>query len=260
MNAKKLSTYGSWALITGASDGIGRAFARDLAAAGVNVALVARRLDRLEELAAELERTAKVSTRIIDLDLSSESSHAELAQRTADLDIGILVAAAGFGTSGELTASDLAEELSMIDVNCRAVTAQVHEFGRRFVQRGRGAIILLSSIVAFQGVPRAANYAATKAFVQTLAEGLRPELGRRGVEVLSVAPAQVQSGFGRRAGMNIVSAPTPDVISRGALGALGRRGTVRPGFLAAFLELNLKLPRVLRTRIMALVMKGMTGH
>lgn len=124
--------------------------------------------------------------------------------------------------------------------------------------RRTGGIVLFSSIVAFQGVPRQANYAATKAWVQVYAEGLRHELKPKGVDVLSVAPGPVATGFAARAGMTLGSAERPEVVARAALNALGRKGTVRPGRLATMLEAALSpLPRRGRTRIMGQVMAGM---
>lgn len=271
MDAKELTTrprstrlssrYGPWAVVTGASDGIGLAFARELARAGLHLVLVARRGEALDLVARELTSVRGVQTRTLAADLSDESGWQAVVEGTRDLDVGALVAAAGFGTSGQFVESDLATELNLIDVNCRAVAALAHTFGRRFVARGRGGIVLLSSLVAFQGVPRAANYSATKAYVQSLAEGLRLELGARGVDVVASAPGPVASGFGARAAMRMSFAQTPAEVARGTLAALGRWGTVRPGFLARFLELSLSLlPRWGRVRVMALVMKGMTQH
>jgi short-subunit dehydrogenase len=258
MSKDKLRRYGQWAVVTGASDGIGKAFARDLAKAGMNVVLVSRRRYLLEKVAETLLIKYGVESRIIAMDLSDDAAHKKLREETKDLDVGVFVAAAGFGSSGEFINSAIENELNMIDLNCRAVAAQTYEFANVFVKQGRGAIVLLSSILSFQGVPLSANYAATKAYVQTFAEGLHLELKSKGVDVLSVAPAQVQTGFGKRAGMNINGAPTPDVVSRGALKALGGKSTVRPGFLAKFLEMSLKLPRYFRSRIMGIVMSGMT--
>jgi short-subunit dehydrogenase len=119
----------------------------------------------------------------------------------------------------------------------------------------------MSSLVAFQGVPRAATYAATKAFIQTFAEGLRLELSGSGVDVIACAPGPVRSGFEARADMRMGAAASPATVARGTLDALGRRTTVRPGFLAKFLEASLlPLPRLARSRIMAIVMGGMTRH
>jgi short-subunit dehydrogenase len=251
--------YGPWAVVTGASDGIGRAFAECLAGAGVNLVLAARRQEVLESLCAELTKTHGIETRAVAVDLGRPEGIETLLGETRSLDVGLLVAAAGFGTSGPFVEANLRSELEMIDVNCRAVAALSHVFGRRFVERGRGGMVLMSSLVAFQGVPRAANYAATKAYVQSLAEGLQRELSSHGVDVLASAPGPVNSGFAARASMTMGLAQTPAEVAIATLAALGRRGTVRPGFLAKFLELSLTfLPRWGRVRMMGVVMGGMT--
>ncbi len=253
--------YGRWAIITGASDGIGRAFAEELAATGFSLVIAARRHGALADLAARLSTLHGVEVRPLACDLAKPEGIAELERATAELDAGLLVASAGFGTSGPFRRAGLLRELQMIDVNCRAVAALAHTFSNRFVARGGGGLVLLSSLVAFQGVPGAANYAATKAYVQSFAEGLRAELLTEGVEVLAVAPGPVQSGFGERANMQLGRAQTPAEVARGALRSLGRRGLVRPGFLAQFLELSLKpLPRWGRVRVMGRIMAGMTRH
>jgi len=254
--------YGPWALVTGASDGIGRAFAVRLAQAGVNLVLAARRREVLEGLSAELVAQNGIEARVVAVDLSRPEGIGTLLAETSTLDVGLLVASAGFGTSGSFIEGDLAPELEMIDVNCRAVAALSHAFGRRFSARGRGGMVLMSSLVAFQGVPRAANYAATKAYVQSLAEGLGVELAPRGVDVLASAPGPVKSGFAARASMTMSFAQSSAEVASRTLSALGRRGTVRPGALAKFLEWSLAcLPRWGRVRMMARVMGGMTrGH
>ncbi|MBS2022285.1 MAG: SDR family oxidoreductase [Deltaproteobacteria bacterium] len=255
-----LERFGPWALVTGASDGIGREFARSLARRGANVVLVARRKERLEALAAEL-RGAGVETLVLPLDLAQPQANQELLAATSQIDVGLVVASAGFGTSGGFLAADLAQELGMIDVNCRAVAELVHGFGKRLVERRGGGMVLLSSLLAFQGVPRAANYAATKAWVQTFAEGLRVELAPSGVEVLSCAPGPVASGFGDRARMVMDGAAPAEAVADETLSRLGRAGTVRPGFLSKFLGWSLApLPRAGRVRVLAKVMAGMTSH
>lgn len=254
----RLMTYGPWAVVTGASDGIGREFARALAKEGFKLVLVARRRQALESLAKELTST---EVRVVDVDLATGEGLARVEAETRDLDVGLLVASAGFGTSGAFLDNAREAELSMIDVNCRAVAALTHAFGHRLVKRGRGGLVLLSSLVAFQGVRHAANYAATKAWVQAFAEGLALELGPLGVDVLACAPGPVRSGFGARANMQMSMAATPDVVANATLAALGRSGTVRPGFLSKLLEWSLMfLPRWGRVRVMSLVMGGMTKH
>lgn len=253
--------YGAWAVVTGASDGIGRAFAEALAARGTSLVLVARREERLVPLAETLRQRHGIEVVVHAADLADPAAIVSLVEATRALDVGLLVAAAGYGTSGPFVESDLDDELRMIDVNCRAVAAMAHAFGRTFSERGRGGLVLMSSLVAFQGVPRAANYAATKAYVQSLAEGLHAELAPRGVDVIASAPGPVHSGFARRAGMVMSLAAEPPVVAEATLRALGRRTTVRPGVLSKLLELSLALlPRWGRVRMMAVVMGGMTKH
>ena len=254
-----LGRYGPWAVVTGASDGIGRAAATELAGQGFGVVLVARRAAALEDLARALEARHSVATRVIAVDLSSPDQAARVELETRDLDVGLFFAAAGFGTSGPFVEADIEPELNMIDVNCRAPVLSTHGFARRFVARGGGGVVLMSSLVAFQGVPRAAAYAATKAFVQTFAEGLARELKPLGVDVLASAPGPVMSGFGARAGMAIGSGQTPEAVARATLRALGRRTTVRPGLLAKGLEASLApLPRPPRVLALEKVMAGLT--
>lgn len=259
--AELRARYGPWALVTGASDGIGCAIARQLAEAGLHLVLVARRGAVLERLAVELQSYFPIEVTVIALDLARPGSDAELAERTRALDIGLVVAAAGFGTSGRLLDASLDDELAMIDVNARSVVSLVHTFGARLARRRRGGIVLMSSLLAFQGVARAATYAATKAFVQTLAEGVRHELSADGVDVIAVAPGPVRSGFATRARMTMSFAQTPDSVATAVLRALRRRkgGTIRPGFLSKFLEASLAiLPRFGRVRMMKRIMASMT--
>lgn len=253
--------YGAWAVVTGASDGIGRDFALRLAEEGFDLVLVARRAKILAALEDELVSRHGIRVVTVPADLATREGVQAVVERTAALDVGLLIAAAGFGTSGPFIDVDVAAELEMIDVNCRAVAALSHHFGKRFAKQGRGGLVLMSSLVAFQGVPRAANYAATKAYVQSLAEGLRLELAPFGVDVLASAPGPVQSGFGARADMKMGMAATPASVARATLDALGRAGTVRPGWLSKLLELSLALlPRRGRVRMMGVVMAGMTRH
>lgn len=250
--------YGPTALVTGASDGIGRAFAHELARRGYDLVLVARRQPVLEELAAELASRHGIRAEVLAADLGIAGDVGAVIEATAGRDIGLLVAAAGFGTSGPFAEQPVRPELDMVDVNCRAVVALVHAFAQRFVARGGGGIVLFGSLVGFQGVPRAAAYAASKAFIQTFAEGLRPELRPLGVDVISVAPGPVASGFAARANMVVSGAPGPDDIPAEVLAALGRKTTVRPGFQSKLLEaLFTGLPRPARTLIMTQVMKSM---
>lgn len=247
--------YGPWAVVTGASSGIGREVAFQLAGAGLSLVLVARRESELAELARKLP----VDTLVIPLDLAAPGAPASLLARTAALPVGLLVNGAGFGSGGAFLDTDPAAESQMVDVNCRAVLELTHGFARRFAAQNRGGIVLFSSIVATQGVPRSANYAATKAYVHSLAEALAEELAPHGVDVLASAPGPTESGFARRAGMTMANAESPVRVAQETLAALGRRRRVVPGGLAKLLTASLAVtPRFLRVQIMKQVMKSMT--
>jgi len=240
-----LRRYGPRALVTGASSGIGREIAVQLADAGFDLVLVARRETLLRELAADLAGRHRVDIRVLPL----------------GTDIGLYVAAAGFGTSGPFLDAHLDQEREMLRLNCEAVLTTSLVFGRRMAERGRGGIVLMSSVVGFQGMPNAAHYAATKAYVQTLAEALHVELRPRGVDVLAAAPGPTDSGFADRADMRMGRALSTRTVAQGTLAALGRRPTALPGLLSRVLKDSLApLPRRARVRIMGSVMAGMTGH
>ena len=251
--------YGAWAVVTGATSGIGEAIAWELASNGLNVVLVARGADRLHAVAAEMEARYAVRTLVVPADLSTLEGLDQVSTDTGPLDVGLFVAAAGFGTSGEFTRGNLRTEVDMLDVNCRAVLVHAHCFGRRLVARRRGGLVLLGSLVAHQGVPNAAHYAATKAYVQTLGEALHVEFAASGVDVLVCAPGPVHSGFASRAGMTMSSAVLPAAVARATIAALGRAGTVVPGPLSKLLTYSLApLPRWARSRIMGIIMANMT--
>ncbi|MEM9433945.1 MAG: SDR family oxidoreductase [Pseudomonadota bacterium] len=255
------ANYGPWALVTGASNGIGLEIAKILAAKGMNVALVARRAQHLTEISKSLQAGFGIEARALPADLSSKEELRALLDQIEALDIGLYVANAGFGSSGPFAASDISHELNMIDVNCRALTELAHPLAQTMKQRGRGGMIFLSSIVSFQGVGNSTTYAASKAYVQSFAEGLAIELGRFGVDVLSSAPGPVATGFATRAGMQVSGAASPVTVAKATVSALGRVRTTRPGFLSKLMGYGLAiLPRRLRSRILTSVMSGMTKH
>ena len=258
-NTQFNTRYGKWALVTGASSGIGRAMAFELAAKGLDLLLVARRPAELEQIAKNLSARQGVEVRVLAADLATATALTRIESETKDLDIGLLVAAAGFGTAGNFLEAKLEDELAMLDVNCRAVMQLSLLFGKRFAERGRGGLILFGSLVGYQGTPRAAHYAATKAYVQSLAEALHVELAPKGVDVLSSAPGPVNSGFAARADMKMGAAEKPETVALATLNALGKKMTVTPGALSKLLTWSLMTaPRGLRVRIMGSIMGGMT--
>ena len=252
--------FGPWALVTGASSGMGVEFARRLAASGVNVVLVARREDRLRHLATELEREYSIETKVVAVDLSRDDFLEPLRDATTDIEIGLLVNNAGFATSGDLLDNNLDKEVAMLHLNTRAPLILTHEFGRRMRHRGKGGIIFISSTVAYSGVPAWSNYAATKAFALTLSDGLARELRREGVAVLSVSPGPTRTEFWDATGGKPLLALTPERVVRTALKSLGRRSTTTVGLVNKVIVFSTRLaPRWLNAVIFGRVVKARTG-
>jgi short-subunit dehydrogenase len=233
--------YGPWAIVTGASSGIGEALARELAGHGLCVVLVARRRDRLEALAAELG----VPTQIVALDLAADGAVEDLAAAVADKDVGLVCANAGFGEKGAFESIDLATYRRMIRLNCEATLGLVHALVPRLVARGRGGIVIVASTAAFQGAPWTSAYAATKAFDLVLAEGLHVELAPRGVDVVALCPGPTDTEGPRRTGVDPARVPfgfaSAALVARSGLDGLGTRSVVVPRRLDRLLVLATRL-------------------
>ena len=263
-NKEKLrlkSKYGNWAIVTGASSGIGLELASQLAEAGFNLVINSRHLDKLEEVEKQLKVNTSIEIKIVASDVSETEGINKIIQSTQGLNVGLLIVSAGYGTSGNFIDGSLHSEINMLKVNCEALLSLTHYYSQQFAQQKRGGIILMSSMVAFQGTPFASNYAATKAYVQTLAEGLHVELKPHGVDVLAAAPGPVESGFSQRANMKMSMSLTPSQVGVPILKALGRKTTVLPGFLTKLLVYSLRtVPRWGKVKIMKKVMGGMTEH
>lgn len=253
--------YGEWAVVTGASSGIGLELANCLASAGLNLVLCSRSVEKLQEVEKNLRISFKIQTQVVAADVAEAQGINEILNATKDLNVGLLIASAGYGTSGLFIHSSLSAEINMLRVNCEALLCLTHDYSRRFSEQKRGGIILMSSIVAFQGVPYSANYAATKAYVQSLAEALAAELKPYGVDVLAAAPGPVSSGFEERARMKMSMSLKPSQVGIPILKALGRKTTVLPGTLTKLLAYSLRtVPRWGKIKIMEKVMGGMTAH
>ena len=253
--------YGEWAIVTGASSGIGLELATQLADAGINLIINARNDDRLLSVESGLRSSSNIQVKSVIGDVSEGKVIEKIISAAQGLNIGLLVNNAGYGTSGLFVDASLPAEINMLRVNCEAVLSLTHHFAQRFKQQRRGGIIFLSSLVAFQGVPYAANYAASKAYIQSFAEALAEELKPFNVDVLAAAPGPVQSGFGQRANMNMNNAISPDKLGVPILVALGRQTNVVPGLLSKILIYSLRMvPRNSKVKIMKKVMGGFTGH
>jgi short-subunit dehydrogenase len=199
-------------LITGASSGIGESFARQIAERGYNVTLAARRIDRLTELAAEIERDFNVKAVPVQCDITDDAQVDELLagiEARGDR-VDILVNNAGRGEGGNFVASKRERELAQIDLNVRALVALTHRVLGGMVDRGTGAIVNVASTAAFQPMPRQNVYAATKSFVLFFSEGLSQELRGTGVSVTVLCPGPTKTEF--FPDMEKMSADTPGVF------------------------------------------------
>lgn len=196
MSTAKSSTA-PWALITGASSGIGAAYAKRLAAGGYALVLVARRTDRLDALAAELKTAHGTTTRVEALDLGVPGAASELARALArdGVEIELLVNNAGYGSNGAVLDADLSRELGMIDLNCRALTELTHAIGGTMRARRGGTIIHTASLGGFAPLAFFATYAATKAYVIAFSEAIGAELAPHGVTVQTLCPGATVTEF-----------------------------------------------------------------
>lgn len=194
--AKTQDFNGKWALVTGASSGIGAALARELASCGAKLILTARRRERLEALAAELAARG-TEARVIVADLNDPAAPQQLYDATegAGLTVEILINDAGLGQYGAFWQSPVEQELSQIRVNCEAMVRLSRLFVPRMVERRRGWVLILGSTASFQPLPYFATYAASKAFDRFFALGLAGEVARFGVKVTALCPGPTDSEF-----------------------------------------------------------------
>lgn len=246
--------YGPWALVTGASSGIGHAFARELASRGMNLVITARRLRLLEAFAGELRHRYGVQVRAIGLDLARPDFLDPLVDACADKDVGLVVSNAGFGLKGEHHTLVRERLSAMLAVNCHAPLLLAHAFAPRLIERGRGGLILTGSIEGLLGFPFSSGYAATKAFVTVLGEGLWGELRSRGVDVLVLSPGATDTAAPTLQGVDKARIPgpmmAPEKVATLALARLGGAPVFIPGWLNRMLMRLLRaLPRRLGVRL-----------
>jgi hypothetical protein len=199
--------YGSWALVTGASSGIGEEFARQLAAEGMNVVLAARRKALLDRVGEEISSRFAVQTRSVVVDLSEADAAERLGIAVADLDIGLIVSNAGTGTPGSYLENDHAEQQRLLRLNALSHLDIAHLFGRRLAARGGGGLLLGGAMGAAQGIPFAANDASAKALVQSLGESLHVELRRKGIQVMTLIVPPTHTAIIEKFGLDPATMP-----------------------------------------------------
>jgi short-subunit dehydrogenase len=250
-------------LITGASSGIGEAFARALAARGHNLVIVARSEEKLITLCSELGRIRNIHCQYVAIDLLKPESPAHLFEETRSrgLDIDLLINNAGFGSLGDFASLDLERELNIIDLNVRSLVDLTHRYLQPMRARKSGAIINVASTAGFQPVPYMANYSATKAFVLSFSEALSEENREHGIKVMALCPGVTETGFFQASRMDKPPArtvQTPEEVVEVALSGLSRgKNSIISGWPNRFMvTLQRFLPRAFVLKTIGGVMRN----
>lgn len=259
-NSSKFDTkYGPWAVVTGASSGIGAQFARSLAKRSLNVVLIARRKERLESLSQELSALYKVEILVIRADLTKEEDINSVVSAVADLDVGLLVNNAGVELPGSALDCTVADISKLISLNCTALTNLTATVGRQIVDRERtGGLIFVSSI-ASRPVPFLSVYAASKAFVSSLATSLKYELCKTRIDVLVLEPGFVETEMLDRYDMNKrLNGMNSELVVETSLRKLGKHLVVTPGiFNFIFKKMVDLFPSLVLPRVAKLVRRSL---
>ena len=255
--------YGPWAVVAGASSGLGAEFATQLAARGLNLVLIARRKELLDELGAKLRQDYAIEVRPLELDLVREDVGLVVEAATSDIDVGLLVYNAAISMIGPYLQTSLQDHLNEIAVNCRAPLTLSYILGQKMVKRRRGGIVLMSSLSSSQGSALITNYTATKAYNRILAEGLWEELRTQGVDVMACSPSAVSTpnylASAPRSGRISASTMTPHAVVTETLVALGKQPVIIPGWSNRLANVFMQrvLPHKTAIKLMGRVMRGM---
>ncbi|HEY3446722.1 MAG TPA: SDR family NAD(P)-dependent oxidoreductase [Myxococcales bacterium] len=242
--------YGPTALVVGGTDGLGLAFARALASRGLDLVLVARRGSLLEEVSRSISSEFSVSVQTFALDMADQDAQRELVLALKDKEIGLLVCNAAVSPVGPFLDQPLETHDKLVELNCHAASHLACVFGKLMRERRRGGLVFVSSMAGFQGTAQVVHYAASKAYLRVLAEGLWEELRPHGVHALACVAGQVDTptfvrSQPRHPAWMPVPVMQPDAVVAQALAALGKQPTVIPGLsnrLASFFTQRL-LPR-----------------
>jgi short-subunit dehydrogenase len=228
--------YGSYALITGGTSGIGEEMAKIIASKGVNIILVARRQNVLSEKADMLKKEYDVEVKTISADLTKKEDLDKVLQETEALEVGLLIPCAAIENHGFMMDIDLEKELAAIQMDISSVFAMTHHFGKKMAERGRGGILLVSSMIGHMPNPYFSNYAGIKAYVANLGFSLNYELKKKGVDVTVLSPGPTDTPMlnGAMGKMDISKMPMtiqkPEYVAQLAIDGLGKKAHVIPGF------------------------------
>ncbi len=245
--------YGTWALVTGGTSGIGAALTRQLAQAGLNVVLVARTQATLDTHAAALEKDYGVKVRSVAADLSVPAGTATVIDAVKDLEVGVLVLCAALESQGYFVEESLAKHRALVQMDVVGPMELTHHFGGKMAERGRGAMLLVSSLSGWMAQPYMAHYGAAKAYVISLGESLYQEMKDKGVDVAVLSPGPTQTPMMVATGIDFASmgmaVMQPAPVAAAGLAALGRRAHAIPG-------LRNRMMAFFMTRVMS---RGLVG-
>lgn len=241
--------------------GIGRCFCNILAENGINIVAVARNQDNLNKLKTEIEGQYSVEVLTLSLDLTKEESAAIIEKETLHIDIGLLIANAGIENDGFFPSNSRQDELNLIALNVRSPLQLSHIFSNRFISRGKGGMIFLSSLFGYQGVPYFANYSASKAYTLAFGEALHVELAPHNVDVLVVSPGLTETAM--PAGISIdfkkmpITSHQPEIVAQVAFGALGKKPSVVVGFFnKCYAWANRLYPRIFPSKLFGFLIRN----
>ena len=247
-------TFGPWAIVTGASSGMGKEFARQLAASGLHLILVARRLTTLEEVGRSLATEFGVQYRAVGLDLTTDDFLEQMEEATHDLDIGLVISNAGVFLTGDFLTMDHQAWQQSLRLNVKAHLDVTHHFGPHLAQRRRGGLLLVASTGGLQGIPFNAEYAAAKAYVLSLGEALHVEFQKVGVHVTVLLPGATDTPMLAASGIDPADLPgimkpmsPQQCVAEGLAALSANRATHIAGRLNRIMAAS--MPRSLATRV-----------
>jgi short-subunit dehydrogenase len=254
--------FGPWAVVTGASSGIGKELARQVAASGINVVLVSRREAVLEHVGQALKERYGIRYRVIEADLSTEDGQRRVVELTEDLDVGLLVSNAGAGQPGNFLAFEESDLRMIAQLNAVSYMVLTHQFGRRLAKRGRGGVLLVSALGSETGIPFNAKEAASKGLVTTLGKSLHYEFNKLGlnISVLVVSPTEtpiIEKMGLRRKDMPTKPMPVERTAGAGLAGLQANKMMVLPGLMFQIANL-LVPPGLVRLMTANLMLKSTT--
>ncbi|MFC1513706.1 SDR family NAD(P)-dependent oxidoreductase [candidate division KSB1 bacterium] len=252
-----VSKFGPWALVTGASSGIGAEFCRQLAEKGLNIIMTARRKDRMEELADEIRKNYDVNIKIIPADLSKDGFLDSLLPEINSREIGLLINNAGFGNTGTFLDNNIEKELDLVNVNCKAPILLTHMIGKRMRERKKGGIVVVSSVLGFISAPFFANYTASKAFDLHFGEALHYELKNYGVFVQTLCPGLTATEFSSVSGQGEQGGMTANKVVCRSISKFGKKTIVIAGMKNRIAVCLFRMfPRRILTALINIIMRN----